>query len=619
MFVYIEISLWTDSQLASATRVDHNCRNESVFSHSERTKCKPNIVLGFNYHLWASHFAGFVDNVGGASEYLKAPRNLAEITHILDCCVQSRKEYLDVVKLISEGVPYFPDLQDGNRMSEATHVVVGITYGARAYCVLTQEVDKTDKEAVKEIEEALFKKATKMKNALKCNQDLAAFQEELFEKEKQEMARLQCQLYADLQVQPVRDCYLFDAYETCHQLFQEVRKTDITSSKAVPITVYLCPLIFFVDATKIKFRAVYDYDDEDDLDYTLGIDSALREYETIIAKVKAVPKTTKTEQSIPLRGFCNAIGRYQNIIKHALQEGVLNARKKQCNVKTLESICKFVSNHPLFDPSVLETWLGYKTAEIELVARMSNLNGITFFANKKQLEEELINCFNVKYALVLWIPSLDQQTNAIIKTMTDYLDTCKMELAEFGTGKEEDDKIPWHVDHKKRNQVLSKVRELVNHVDRNNEPKFRTFVVVGDGLDCHFSIYQDGNLLKEKLDRLPKPPTGIRTLDSSPSEIHLKWDSEDLEYPGCHFVVQYQPKCSTDDVPWTQMHTAILGETQTTIKTEKTLQIAVAAVTYIGYSEFSEMVYAEPKMEDKMESSAEETKQVAAGKRKRLS
>ena len=67
------------------------------------------------------------------------------------------------------------------------------------------------------------------------------------------------------------------------------------------------------------------------------------------------------------------------------------------------------------------------------------------------------------------------------------------------------------------------------------------------------------------------------------------------------------------------MHTAILGETQTTIKTEKTLQIAVAAVTYIGYSEFSEMVYAEPKMEDKMESSAEETKQVAAGKRKRLS
>ena len=110
MFVYIEISLWTDSQLASATRVDHNCRNESVFSHSERTKCKPNIVLGFNYHLWASHFAGFVGNVGGASEYLKAPRNLAEITHILDCCVQSRKEYLDVAKLISEGVPYFPDI-----------------------------------------------------------------------------------------------------------------------------------------------------------------------------------------------------------------------------------------------------------------------------------------------------------------------------------------------------------------------------------------------------------------------------------------------------------------------------------------------------------------------------
>ena len=112
--------------------------------------------MGLNNHLRASHFAGLIDNVSGASKYLKAPTSLAEVTHTLDCCVQSRMEYLDVAKLTTLGVPQFPNLQDGNRMSEATHVVVGITYGASAYCVLTQEVDKTDMEAVKEIEEALL-------------------------------------------------------------------------------------------------------------------------------------------------------------------------------------------------------------------------------------------------------------------------------------------------------------------------------------------------------------------------------------------------------------------------------------------------------------------------------
>ena len=580
--------------------------------------------MGLNNHLRASHFAGLIDNVSGASKYLKAPTSLAEVTHTLDCCVQSRMEYLDVAKLTTLGVPQFPNLQDGNRMSEATHVVVGITYGASAYCVLTQEVDKTDMEAVKEIEEALLNKALKMENALKNNQNLAEFQEELFETEKQEMARLKCRLYADLQVQPVRDCYLFDAYKTCHQLFQEVRKTDVTNSKGVPITVYLCPLKFFVDAAKIKFRAVYDYKDEDDSSHIVQFDFAWKNYEVIIISATAALKTTKTELRAPLRGFCNAICRYQNIIKHALQKRVVNARKKKSCGKTLEFICKFVSNHPLFKPSVLETWLSYKKAEIEIVARMSNLNGITFLVNKKQLEEELINCFNVEYALLLWIPSLDQGTNAILKTMTDYLETCDSELVEINCAAEEDDKTPWYTDHKKQKQVLGKVRELVNHVDRNQNEAFpaRFFIVVGEGLDCDFSIYQDGNLVKEKLDRFPIPkPTGLRTLDSSrSSEIVVQWDYEDLGYPGCHFVVQYQPKgTSYNNAPWTPFVTAKPGETQTTIKTKKALQIRVFADTCFGCSKFSDVVYAEPKMEDKMKSVkvSEETGQVAAGKRKR--
>ena len=619
LFDYIEHYLWKDSQLASAKQVDHKYKSEfnSCFGNSI-------CIVELNDHLQASRFAGLIGNVDGASKYLKAPINLlAEVSHTVDSCVTFREEYLDVANLISQGVPQFPDLQDGNRMSEATHVVVGIKYGARAYCVLTQEVDKTDIEAVEEIEERLSKTASKMKKALKHNQNLAEFKEELFEKEKQEMARLKCRLYADLQVQPVRDCYLFDAYKICHELFQNVRKTNAASSKFVPITVYLCPLKFFVDAAKIKFRAVYDYDDEDDVDHIFYYYIALEEYEKISTKAEAVLKTTKTELRSPFRSFRVAICCYQTIIQSALRNGVLNARKKERSEKTLEWMGRVIQNHPLFKPSVLETWLDYKTAEIEMAAKMSNLNGITFLANKKQLEEELtMNNLHIKYALVLWIPPLDQRTNAILKKMTDYLETCDSELVEIiGPAEEKDDEIPWHMVQHQRKQVLGKVRELVSLVDRNKSQIIpaRYFIVVGDGLDCHFSIYQDGNLVKETLDRLPNPPTGLRILESSSSEIVVKWDYEDLEYPGFHFLVQYLPVGSNYDVPWTQFMTANPGEMQTTIKTDKPLHIRVFAATFIGCSEISEMVYAEPKMEDVMESAEETAGQEAAGKRKRLS
>ena len=352
-----------------------------------------------------------------------------------------------------------------------------------------------------------------------------------------------------------------------------------------------------MDATKIKFRAVYDYDDEYDTVYIINFYSALEKYEYIRAKAKAFVKTTKPELSIPLCIFCDVIFHYQNIIKDALKKGVVNARKNKSSGKTLEWIDGVIQNHPLFKPCVLETWLGYKTYEIEMVSNISNLNGITFLANKNQLEKELINCFNTKYALLLWIPPLEQQTNAILQTMIDYVCTCKMgELVEMnGAAEEEDDKIPWHKDQNKWNAVFGKVRELVSHVDRNKKPKYRTFVVVGDGLDCHFSIYKDGNLLKDKLDRLPNRPTGLRTLDSLPSEIVLKWDYLYVGYPDCHFVVQYLPIGSTLDVPWTQLRTPKPGETCTIIKTERPLHIRVVADTLFGSSEFSDVLYAEPK------------------------
>ncbi len=56
--------------------------------------------------------------------------------------------------------------------------MVGVTYGAEAYCVLTQDfnvIDEADEDAREEAEEKLTKIVGKMEDALNDKQDLNEF------------------------------------------------------------------------------------------------------------------------------------------------------------------------------------------------------------------------------------------------------------------------------------------------------------------------------------------------------------------------------------------------------------------------------------------------------------
>nr|CAH0106533.1 unnamed protein product [Daphnia galeata] len=152
--------------------------------------------------------------------------------------------------------------------------------------------------------------------------------------------------------------------------------------------------------------------------------------------------------------------------------------------------------------------------------------------------------------------------------------------------RDNDEKVPWHMIQRKRKQVLAKIRELTDHVEKNK----------------HLTD-QAGNLLKDNLGRLPGPLTNLRIADiqktSNPSKknsrsstIRLEWDYEDLGFP-CSFMVEYQ---LNSDESWAQKKTIKpSGENhlKVNLKNGSVAKFRVAADTCIDRSEFSKVIDAE--------------------------
>ena len=541
-------------------------------------------------HLQASTVAGLIDKYKGASNYLNDRQNPAQATRIFVCRVKCKREHLDLSIL--------SNILAGTDQKAATHIVTRVTYGAEAYCVLSQDLDnETDQDARDEAEEHLSMITSTMEVSLADNQNLTQFRDS-FDKEKKQLAnRLKCRLYADLQSQPVRECNIYDAYKHFLKLIEQTQKMD--GDKAVPISIQLCPLKVFNNQTVPFHRDV-------DADLTSRCCRIWDELERILARAEAIKKVNRSS----LNAFVTAVSKYQDLLRKGFKTSVLKARENSNgDDDEVERVANLAERHPIFQPDRLMQWIQYKQAEVEMATTIAN-SGITFLANKKQVEKELIDSFNKKYALVLYLPPLDDRTNEILEEIKDYLKTyTKLVVVEAEDEDEEVDKTPWHMVQRKRKQLLETLREFADHVEANRHLErdvqfFVTFGESGQGFGYRYSVYEAGKILKDNINRLPAPPSGlmINRTTKTPKKITIliEWSYKDLGYP-YQFVVNYRSKDSPGQ-PWKQQKTKS-GETQTSItfQRDSTLEIKVATETCIGLSAFSEIIDTELCMEDEDE------------------
>lgn len=486
-----------------------------------------------------SVMVGMVDQLQGASNYLNYRPNPSQISRTIVCRAQSRKEYLDVSMLLDSNTARLPGDGEGNlEITEATHVVVGIGYGAEAYCILAQELDSdVNQVAREEAEDNISKLATKMENFLSDRQDLTEFKERFDQKEKELITGLKCQFYSDCQPQIVRECDYFEAYNNFINLIEQMKKTDSGMDKAVPISAILCPIRVLMKSTG-RLERMFEYR-EVSASLADRFSRIYVELKQISVKAETFRTATKGVDRLSLRQFGEVIGKYRILLREGLNKAVLKARENvYSNDNLVEMIVNISENHPLFRPSRLKQWIDYKQSELELSAKIRKVKGIIFCASKTQVEKELAECFDSEYGLVLMIPTLDEQSSRILQAMTHYVTI----FTEFAVEKEElaHEELPWHVVRDRRKLVLDKIRELANHVKCNENLESRvkffiTFNEAGKEFGCSYSVYEADNILKENLNQLPGPPTDLQIQLSNRSKrraktsfICLQWNFEDL-------------------------------------------------------------------------------------------
>ena len=587
--------------------------------------------MGLDKHLQVSTVAGLIEKYHGASNYLNDRQDPAQAYRTLISRAKSRKEYLHLPTLLSQ-TPRLP-IGDDAAKPEATHVVVGVIYGAEAYCVLSSELDGDDGEDARaEADVTMSIMSTKWKIALADSQDLVEFKDQFDREEKKRFNRLKCRLYADLQTQTVRECTVFEAYKQCLNLIDQIQNTkEIKNSKAVPIAVLLCPLKALVEQTG-GFRGTFENRDVD-ANLVARCCRIWAGLEKIGSKADALRAVVKKENRSRLRRFADAIVKYQEILRKSLKEGVVKVRESSDgSAEEFEKVLVVAESHLLFKPSRLKRWLFYEQAELKMADLVANVNGITFLDDVGQLDRVMGFSLEKKCALILKITHGNEQTYGMLYSMTDYVKSNKIvaldrfpddDFDDDGDSTEDEEEeggIPFHTVQFQQRIVKAKIREMMEHMKKNEhlENQVEFFVTLGDRnkkFECSYFVYQTPLFrtptpLKSKLRRLPVAPTGLKVhvptagrakrARTTSSSIRVKWDYEELGFP-CHFLVQFRAKGSSDC--WTQLKTTQPDETQMAITAEpgSVLEIRVAADTCIGRSDFSDVIDTEFAVEEEEE------------------
>ncbi|KZS05910.1 Uncharacterized protein APZ42_030888 [Daphnia magna] len=593
---------WDSKEIAGATWKDNRFTLKLKSPESGSTKNKWE-NMGLKEHSQVSIMAGLIENHRGAAKYLNDRDGLSEASQVLICRVKSRKLKLDFKTLISQNVPQLQDLgQETQSEKNPTHVVVGVTYGAEAYCVLVME---SDENARKGAEEFLSKIARKMEEALDNYLDLSNFKEQFDKEDKTQLTRVKCRMYADLHTRAFRECEIFEAYKQCYRLIQQVQ--DVGNNESIPIAILLCPLKAISGQVDDKHLEYHDVDPE--LVARCGL--IWNELDRIWAKSVAFRDINKKADNVSFRQFEETITKYKELMQKSLKNELTKARKTGRQYE-IEKVINIAENHPIFNPSRLQLWLQYQQAECKMYDKISSITNIVCLSSKKQLEMELQNSFDAEYTLVLSVPLLDERMDGILEAMKNYVASKLVNMkedpnADANRSVEADCEGSDDLGHgiqRKQKYVLAKIQAFTDYVEKNKhlENIVQFFIVLRQSVvefGCRYSVYETGRLLRDNLNQLPRPPTGLRIRPpktrparktTSTYAIDLEWDYEDLGFP-CHFLVEYRLDGNKDEV-WTQRKTTKSGETQLAIPytSGSAMTIRVAADTRIGRSEFSEVI-----------------------------
>ena len=556
----------------------------------------------------------FEEHQGATINYLKDRPEAEQVTCTMIFRAKTNEKFLDLMSLMNQQVPHVEGVNIQELIeAHLIHVVTSVCYGAEIYCVLAHGFDdvETDQETRQKIEQKLSNLATKWLEALNELQDLEEFKKRFDKEERHLISRVKCRLYAD---EPVHHCDFFASYklslELMNNIFKIPEENADGNSRIAPMAIKLCPLKVLANPIWGVDNTVTYYDVDREL--TESCCAIFAGLNRVIVRTKNILNSNELSKlsaiSDAMEEFLNLIFHYIESLQVELREHVELCRLGCANQlnNDVETIADAAENHRLFSPRQLDQWLNFKLTELEMLDSMEKRTGtgVQLICGQIKLgQQPELPTPNKKFSVLLYVPPLDDLTHFALKSM----DKCARDPSRYFALKKEkltDCKQPWHTIHRKKKIVLDKIGELTRHVERNkNILNDVNFIVCQTKsrklLQCSYHVFDNVSQSSHQLNRLPDPPTGLRIYrqvnrNSKKAKmcsfsIRVEWDYEELGVP-CTFVLQSRLKGSSEFR--IQQKTVAPGQTQLKIcfETETVREIRVAAETFVGLGEFSQIV-----------------------------
>ena len=465
------------------------CTAEAEFSNKIKTES-----MDLDNHLLASTMCGLISDFNGASNFIN---DKPDPSQIILTCSWTQKLWVERYKDLQH-------LVDPNTASntKATHVVVSVLYGAQMFCVFVQDVQgkEKDEQVRKETQKKLQKIMKRFQVAFDSQLNLEKFKQE-FNEEMHELADFKCRLYMDFKAESVNECNLFEAYECCIDLKQNISEEwpyrygpiDVNKLKGVPIAIQLCPLQFLLPlSTNEGLKRFRDVDN----DLIHRCCRILADLKRVVIRAEKIYAAVSADETSPaVRDFVHLVSKYQHFMQEDLKKDISLARSYvdfcHADAVVISTVNK-AENCALFKTSRLELWIDAKVAEKDMMDLIFSKVGTTavVLTDASQLTEHV----NKKNTLVLTLPSMDEWTNETLGAMKKYC------TENFQSEDTNTDKKPWHLVQLKKMSVFNYLNELVTHVKRNKEEPSQvnfmvTFGKIGKPFGCSYSVYEHGNLL----------------------------------------------------------------------------------------------------------------------------
>ena len=296
---------------------------------------------------------GLIEN----SHFLNDLPDPEEAQCVLSFTLKTKEKNLNLKTLVDQGISaYLVEEVDKRQISDATHVVVGIVYGAEAYCVLAQDLDTTngeDEEARNEAEENLSKIANKFEDALSKNLSVANFKETLDKKENHLFATsLKCRLYSDLLSQPILQCNLFGIYKYILLEFRgQMNGIPSNKMKSVPIAVQLCPLKYLSGPSRTEIVLNKNFHDVDD-SLISSCSKILASLKRVIIRAEEICETIAGETNC--YEFIQCIYQHKDQLRDLMKDFIVQARLSPTQYEAesdLKRIINKAENHSPFKPN----------------------------------------------------------------------------------------------------------------------------------------------------------------------------------------------------------------------------------------------------------------------------